>query len=115
MPATRLRLARGAETTLTGGLAQIASELHLPPAFAPGVEAAAAQAARAPRLPALDRTDLALVTIDPPDSLDLDQALHIERLGSGYRVHYAIADVAAFVVAGDAVDAEAQRRGETLY
>ena len=33
-------------------------------------------------------------------SLDLDQALHIERDGDGYVVHYAIADVAAFVDAG---------------
>ena len=30
-------------------------------------------------------------------------------------MHYAIADVAAFVSPGDAVDAEAHRRGETLY
>ena len=29
--------------------------------------------------------------------MDLDQALHIERDGDGYVVHYAIADVAAFV------------------
>ena len=50
-----------------------------------------------PRLPDLDRTDLPFVTIDPPGSMDLDQALHIERDGDGYVVHYAIADVAAFV------------------
>ena len=36
---------------------------------------------------------------------DLDQALHLERDGDGYVVHYAIADVAAFVSAGDPVDA----------
>ena len=35
--------------------------------------------------------------------------------GDGYVVHYAIADVAAFVTPGDPVDAEANRRGETLY
>lgn len=115
MPATRIRLASGADAALADGLAQIARELQLPPAFAPEVEAAAAQAARAPRLPALDRTDVPLVTIDPPGSMDLDQALHIERRGAGHRVYYAIADVAAFVTAGDAVDAEAHRRGETLY
>jgi exoribonuclease R len=33
----------------------------------------------------------------------------------GYVVNYAIADVAAFVAAGGAIDAEAHRRGETLY
>ena len=32
--------------------------------------------------------------------MDLDQALHIERSGDGYVVHYAIADVAAFVTPG---------------
>ena len=47
--------------------------------------------------------------------MDLDQALHIERDGDGYVVHYAIADVAAFVQPGDPVDVEAHRRGETLY
>jgi exoribonuclease R len=47
--------------------------------------------------------------------MDLDQALHIERDGTGYVVHYAIADVAAFVTPGDPIDVEANRRGETLY
>src|SRR3954452_2725139 len=66
-------------------------------------------------MPDLDRTDIPFVTIDPATSMDLDQALHIERSGSGYVVHYAIADVAAFVSPGDPVDEEAHRRGETLY
>lgn len=47
--------------------------------------------------------------------MDLDQALHIARDGDGYLVHYAIADVAAFVAAGDPVDLEARRRGQTFY
>ena len=47
--------------------------------------------------------------------MDLDQALHVAREGDGYVVHYAIADVAAFVSPGDPVDLEANRRGETLY
>jgi exoribonuclease R len=55
------------------------------------------------------------VTIDPPDSMDLDQALHIERDGDGYHVRYAIADVPAFVRAGGAVDEETRRRGQTIY
>ena len=115
MPATRIRLQTGADTTLAQGIAAIQREMKLPGAFPPEVEATAAQAAAQPRLPALDRTDIPLVTIDPPGSMDLDQAMHLERQGGGYRVYYAIADVAAFVSAGDAVDAEAHRRGETLY
>ncbi len=62
-----------------------------------------------------DARDLELVTLDPPDSMDLDQAFAIERSDTGYRVHYAIADVAAFVVPGGPIDVESQRRVETLY
>ena len=116
MPATRIRLQTGDDTTLEQGIAAIQQEMKLPLAFPPEVEAEATQAAAQPRLPALDRTDIPLVTIDPPGSMDLDQALHFERRdGGGYRVHYAIADVAAFVTPGGALDAEAHRRGETLY
>ncbi len=62
-----------------------------------------------------DATDLPFVTIDPAGSTDLDQAVHIERRGTGFRVHYAIADVAAFVRPGGALDLETYRRGVTLY
>jgi exoribonuclease R len=101
--------------SLRDGIAAIQAELGVTPEFPAEVEQAAAAAAASPRLPDRDRTDLDLVTIDPPSSRDLDQALHIERSGDGYVVHYAIADVAAFVAPGDPVDAEAHRRGETLY
>ena len=97
------------------GIAAIQEELKLSPDFPDDVEKAAADAAAAPRLPELDRTDIEFVTIDPEGAKDLDQAMHIERSGDGYVVHYAIADVAAFVTAGDPVDVEANRRGETLY
>ncbi|MGZ4450389.1 MAG: RNB domain-containing ribonuclease [Nocardioides sp.] len=104
-----------AAQTLRDGIAAIQHELEVTPDFPAEVEAAAEAAARAPRLPDLDRTDVPFVTIDPPTSMDLDQALHLERDGDGYTVHYAIADVAAFVSPGDPVDLEAHRRGETLY
>lgn len=97
------------------GIARVQQEMSVSPTFPESVEAAARAAASDPRLPGLDRTDLALVTIDPASARDLDQALHIERDGDGYVVHYAIADVAAFVTAGDPVDLEAHLRGETLY
>src|SRR5689334_5758345 len=89
---------------LREGVAAIQQELGVTPDFPDDVERTAAEAARSPRLPDLDRTDLPFVTIDPATSMDLDQALHIERDGDGYVVHYAIADVAAFVTPGDAVD-----------
>ncbi|WP_395695020.1 RNB domain-containing ribonuclease [Nocardioides sp.] len=120
MPSSRVVRVRSlhdgvAAEVVRDGVARIQEELDVDPAFPPEVEAAAAAAARSPRLPDLDRTDLELVTIDPEGSRDLDQALHLERDGDGFRVHYAIADVAAFVTPGDPVDVEANRRGETLY
>lgn len=116
MPSTRrIHVEPTDDAVLAQGLSDIQAELKLPAAFPPDVEAAAAQAAQQPRLPALDRTDLPLVTIDPAGSMDLDQAMYLERTEHGYRVYYAIADVAAFVTAGDPIDLEANRRGETLY
>ena len=93
----------------------VRSELKVPEAFPPEVEAEAKAAAAAPELPERDETAVPFLTIDPPGSMDLDQALHIERAGDGYRVRYAIADVPAFVRAGGAVDAETRRRGQTVY
>ncbi|MBC7278576.1 RNB domain-containing ribonuclease [Nocardioides sp.] len=104
-----------AATTLRDGIAALQAELKVTAEFPPEVEEAAAAAAANPRLPELDRTDLPFVTIDPETSMDLDQALHLERDGDGYVVHYAIADVAAFVAPGDPVDIEANKRGESLY
>ena len=65
--------------------------------------------------PRADRTSLGLVTIDPQGSRDLDQALAITAHGEGWRVHYAIADVAAHVVPGGALDDDTWERVETVY
>ena len=115
MPTTRRIRIQPADPVLAQGMHNIRDELKLPSAFPPEVEAAAVAAAANPRLPELDRSDIPLVTIDPPDAMDLDQAMFVERSDGGYRVYYAIADVAAFVAPGDPVDLEAHRRGETLY
>ena len=94
----------------------VRAELDVPAEFPTEVLAEAEQAAAAPVLPAYDATDVPLVTVDPPGSRDLDQALHLAaRPGGGFRVSYAIADVAAFVRPGGAVDTEARRRTQTLY
>ncbi len=89
---------RGAHDAARGS-PRIQAELDLPAEFPAEVQAAAEAAAAQPRLPELDRTDLPFVTVDPPGARDLDQALHLERAAptTGYVVHYAIADVAAFV------------------
>jgi exoribonuclease R len=111
----RIQVQPAVDYTFEQGIRAIRHELALPAEFSPEVLAMAAHAAANPRLPDLDRTELPLVTIDPPGSMDLDQAMFLERTDAGYRVHYAIADVAAFVGAGDAVDIEANLRGQTFY
>ena len=93
----------------------VRAELDVPAAFPADVLAEAEQAAHQPALPRQDATDIPLVTVDPPGSCDLDQAVHLAARASGFEVSYAIADVAAFVRPGGAVDAEARRRGQTLY
>jgi len=90
-------------------------ELGVVEEFPPEALAEAEEAARSPRLPDLDRTDVDLLTVDPPGSRDLDQALALERHDRGYKIHYAIADVAAFVAPGGALDVESHRRAQTLY
>src|SRR5918994_1363841 len=83
--------------------AEIRAEIGVPETFRAEVLAEAERASTEPRLPEVDRTDIPFVTIDPPTSLDLDQALQLEGLGAGFRVRYAIADVAAFVEPGGVV------------
>lgn len=104
-------------SALAAGLDRIREEFEVPGTFPADVEAAAA-AATPGGGERDDRRDLPLVTLDPPGSRDLDQAFAIEPLGppgSGWRVWYAVADVAAWVVDGGPVDVEARRRGVTLY
>jgi len=66
-----------------------------------------------------DVTALRLVTIDGEDARDFDDAVFVERVhGRGharYRAVVAIADVAHYVRPGSALDAEALRRGTSVY
>ncbi|MCW2621984.1 MAG: ribonuclease [Frankiales bacterium] len=95
--------------------ASLRQELGVVEAFPAAALAEAARAAQAPLPDRTDETAVPFLTIDPEGSLDLDQAVHLERAGSGFRFRYAIADVGAFVTLGGALDTEARRRGETLY
>ena len=105
---------------LRAEFAAIRDQVGVPSDFPAEVLAEAEAAARkrdgaAPQLP--DETAIPFVTIDPPGSRDLDQAVHIERRanGGGWRVRYAIADVAAWVAPLGAIDREAHARGVTVY
>jgi VacB/RNase II family 3'-5' exoribonuclease len=100
---------------LASGLTKLRTEFHVPEAFPPEVLAAAEAASKRAPTDHADRTDRHFVTLDPVSSTDLDQAFAIETSGSDVLLHYAIADVAWFVADGDAIDAEAWRRGQTIY
>jgi ribonuclease R len=67
-----------------------------------------------------DWRDIPLVTIDPPDAKDHDDAVHAEadsdpNNNGGYIVHVAIADVAYYVRPGSALDRDALTRGNSVY
>ncbi len=58
-----------------------------------------------------------IITIDPPDAKDYDDALHIKRLpaGEGWELGVHIADVAHFIPTGTPLDIEARQRGNSVY
>ena len=67
-----------------------------------------------------DWRELPLVTIDPPDAKDHDDAVHAEpdpdpNNKGGYIVTVAIADVAFYVRPGSALDRDALTRGNSVY
>ena len=147
MSRTRLSTYTAPPAEVARTLDALRAHYEVPTAFPPEalVEAEAAAGAWAQDGPARlladgarDARDLELVTIDPPGSMDLDQAVLLERLpaqadhadqagaaagevgnapepAATYRVHYAIASLATFVTPGGALDAELRRRGETIY
>ena len=144
MSRTRLSTYTAPPAEVARTLDALRAHYEVPTAFPPEAlaEAEAAAGAWAQDGPARlladgsrDARDLDLVTIDPPGSMDLDQAVLLERLpaqanhadqdsataggapepAATYRVHYAIASLATFVTPGGALDVELRRRGETIY
>jgi exoribonuclease R len=114
MPSLRTRMPT---EDLRTGLDKVRQDFEVPGPFPPGVEDAAQEAIRASGfgMDREDARDLPLLTIDPPGSRDLDQAFFLSRRDGGFRIHYAISDLAPFVPPGGTVDAEAWRRGQTIY
>ncbi|WP_291076738.1 ribonuclease R [Hyphomonas sp.] len=79
---------------------------------------AALEQARNPKPAPAEREDLTqipLITIDPHDARDHDDAVFAEQLDDGWRVIVAIADVAAFVTPDSPLDREALKRGNSTY
>ena len=106
---------------LPNNFQQIRDELNIPQRFPPDT-LAEAEAAAHREFQSEQSSNLYLnlqtvpfITIDPPGSLDLDQALFMQRQGDGYLVRYAIADVGFFAQHGGAIEREAWNRGQTLY
>src|SRR5438034_788755 len=57
-----------------------------------------------------------IVTIDPDDARDFDDAIHVEKIDNGgWHLGVHIADVAAYVAPDSALDREARRRGNSVY
>lgn len=101
---------------------ELRAEMEIPLKFSPEVMTEVDQVVARVTDPQMDwsgYTDkylgLEFITIDPEESMDLDQAVHIAPSAHGFTVHYAIADVAAFVTPGGAIDMEAHARGMTFY
>ncbi|CAG8475982.1 13402_t:CDS:10 [Ambispora leptoticha] len=64
----------------------------------------------------VDMRHLNICSIDPPDCMDIDDALHARQLPNGnYEVGVHIADVSHFIKPGTTLDQEAANRGNTVY
>jgi exoribonuclease R len=111
-----MRLPDRGDEQLRLGIERIREEFAVPGEFPPEVLAAAADAARRPPgAEHVDRTAEPFVTLDPATATDLDQAFAITTHRDDVVLRYAIADVGFFVRSGDPIDAEAWRRGVTVY
>ena len=99
----------------------IAIHAHqIPHVFGPQVIAEAGRARPATMAHREDWRAIPLVTIDPVDAKDHDDAVHAERdpdpaNPGGFILRVAIADVAAYTRPGTALDREAQERGNSVY
>jgi len=120
------KLARGVIVENIGAAGQIEAETlavirahGLPDTFDGAVLAEARRAAEAFDPAAADGredlTGLTVVTIDPPDARDFDDAVSVQADGGGFVLGVHIADVSHFVAAGKAVDTEARLRGNSVY
>ena len=120
LPVARITTTFG-DPSAPGSVSLIAIHRHRIPDEFPGKAIAEAEAAKPVDLPGReDLSDLPFVTIDPEDARDHDDACFAKRdtdpkNPDGYIVWVAIADVAAYVRPGTALDAEARRRGNSTY
>ena len=124
---TEKYLARGVIVEVLGKAGQYDTEIksiihqyHLPGEFDTGCIEQARRAAvdfdPEKRSTRQDITDKVIITIDPPDAKDFDDAISIEKDSHGNRVlGIHIADVSQFVTLNSPLDTEAKARGNSTY
>lgn len=118
LPIARV-VSRIGDVSTERAISLIALEEHAIPHIFPRSVIEAAEAAEPASMSHReDWRSLPLVTIDPPDARDHDDAVHAEpdpQHSGGFIVTVAIADVAYYVRPGSELDREAQKRGNSVY
>ncbi len=121
-PKTRMGLPRARIVTRLGdpgapkAVSLIAIHEHnIPDAFEPDTIAEAEAAKPVPLGKRTDLRHLPLITIDPADARDHDDAICALPTKTGFTLWVAIADVAAYVTPGSKLDREARIRGNSTY
>ena len=116
LPKARI-VARLGDPTQPRAVSLIAIHQHGIPDHFPDAVIAEADAAKPAGLSGReDLRDLPLITIDPWDARDHDDACCvIPNKDGGFALWVAIADVAHYVASGSALDAEARKRGNSTY
>ncbi len=118
-----MKITREAQAALAEGFAAITEQYRLNSSFPEDVIAETSAVISASswsgngcwRAGRRDATEIPFVTLDPASSTDLDQAFYIERDRDNLILHYALADVGAFVSLDGAIEGEAMERGVTIY
>ncbi len=116
LPKARV-VARLGDPTAPRAVSLIAIQQHgIPDHFPDAVIAEADSKTGAPLAQRTDLRGLPLVTIDPSDARDHDDACYVEAHANGtFTIWVAIADVAYYVTPGSELDREARKRGNSTY
>ncbi|MEW6356661.1 MAG: ribonuclease R [Planctomycetota bacterium] len=118
-PEGRVLKILGTEDDPSIDLTAIICLFNLPTDFPPRVLEEAVAAAQQPLEQALEgRLDLrneTVITIDPEDAKDHDDAVSLRRTRDGFELGVHIADVSHYVRTGTALDREAEKRGTSVY
>ncbi len=106
----------GKANSIAGDLNAVAAEFGMPDPYSPQLEKEALKLVPSGKTVRRDLTGLFIVTIDPADAKDFDDALSIESVSAReWRIGVHIADVAAYVRPGTKFDKEARKRSFSSY